>query len=871
MKLFLKIGKLFAVLILTVSIILLSASFLLKDKVGFIILRSFNKNLSTKLDVGSYKLSFLKKFPKASLELKDVLVHSSSDFISSSFKGINTDTLLAARFVSVEFKITDILKGIYTIESISARDGKANFFTDTTGHVNYNISLKNNSASGTVTTIDLKRINLTDIDAYYNNLSIHLIIAGAIKNGKLKSTISGSNIDFTAGTNLKINRFQLYNFSTDKSIPVKLDLNLLSSKSGMRFRKGTLNIDNFDIGIEGFVSSDNFLDLNLTGHNLDIARIRNYLPEKYLKLVSDYNPSGIMIVNSKIKGQLSRTINPHIEINWQLRNGKITYRKSDVTFKDLSFTGHLSNGSKNRYKTSVVSITDFKGKLGSSEYTGAVTLKDFNNPIFDLSLKGRVFPGELKEFFNIQKISAAEGSVDLDLKLVNCTWSNESFSLNEFIDMKPESSLDFNSLTLGLNNNKILLGKITGNLKIQNSVKAKDIHFSYKGQNIKIDGEFKNLAEWISGRAVKMSANADVSFDRLIPEAFFSDAPASGISDHKQKAVKLPGDIILDINFRIDSLSYKTFSSSQIVGVLNYKPKILTFKSLNMQSLQGLISGNCFIAQNNNKGLMAKGNFIVTNIDVNKAFTTFHNFGQSFLKAENIHGTLSGSLSLLFPLDSLFKFNIKTLTAEGKYHLVNGALINFDPVKQLSSFIELSELKNISFEQLDNDFFIRNNWLYVPQMEVKSSAADLSVNGKHGFDNAYEYHVKILLSQILSKKRMKNKSTITEFGVVEDDGLGRTSLLLKIIGKGDEAKVGYDIKAAGTEVKNNMKKERQTLKTILNQEYGWYKNDSAANQKPAEKKSRFRIKWEDGDTVKNMADPPTVKKDNALKNLFRKK
>lgn len=875
MKLFLKIGKLLVVLILTVSIILLTASFLLRDKVGFIILKSFNKNLSTKLDVGSYKLSFLKKFPKASLELKDVLVHSSSDFISSSFKGINTDTLLAARFVSVEFKITDILKGVYSIESIGARDGKANFFTDSTGHVNYNISLRKNSAiesvGGTVTTIDLKRINLTDINAYYNNLSIHLIVAGAIQNGKLKSTISGNNIDFTAGTNMQINRFQLYNFSIDKSIMAKLDLNLLSSKSGMRFRKGTLNIDNSDIGIEGFISADNFLDLNLTGHNLDIARIRNYLPEKYLKLISDYNPSGIMMVNSKIKGQLSRITNPHIEISWQLRNGKITYRKSDVTFKDLSFSGHLSNGSKNRYSTSIVSITNFKGKLGTSEYTGGVTLKDFNNPRFDLALKGKVFPGELKEFFNIQKISTAEGSVDLDLKLVNCSWSKKSFSLNEFIDMKPESMLDFNSLTLGLNSNKIIFSDITGNLKIQNSVKAKDINFSYKGQNIKVDGEFKNLPEWISGRAVKMSATADVWFDRLIPEAFFNDAPASGKSDHKSKAVKLPRDLILDINFRIDSLTYKTFSSSKIVGVLNYKPKIFTFKSLYMNSLKGLISGNCFIAQNSNRGIMAKGNFIVTNIDVNKAFSSFQNFGQSFLKAENIHGTLSGSLSLLFPLDSLLKFNIKTLTAEGNYHLVNGALINFAPVKQLSSFIEISELENISFEQLDNDFFIRNNWLYVPQMEVNSSAADLSVNGKHSFDNEYEYHAKILLSQILSKKRMKNKSKISEFGVVADDGLGRTSLLLKIIGKGDEAKVGYDMKAAGTEVKNNMKKERQTLKTILKQEYGMYKNDSLTNQKQEVKKSRFKINWEDGDTVKNMANPPLEMKDNPIKNLFRKK
>jgi hypothetical protein len=75
MKIILKIGKLFAILILTVSIILFSASFLLKDKVGFIILKSLNKNLSTKLDVGSYNLSFIRNFPKASLELKNVLVH----------------------------------------------------------------------------------------------------------------------------------------------------------------------------------------------------------------------------------------------------------------------------------------------------------------------------------------------------------------------------------------------------------------------------------------------------------------------------------------------------------------------------------------------------------------------------------------------------------------------------------------------------------------------------------------------------------------------------------------------------------------------------------------------------------------------------
>jgi hypothetical protein len=112
---------------------------------------------------------------------------------------------------------------------------------------------------------------------------------------------------------------------------------------------------------------------------------------------------------------------------------------------------------------------------------------------------------------------------------------------------------------------------------------------------------------------------------------------------------------------------------------------------------------------------------------------------------------------------------------------------------------------------------------------------------------------------------------VTEFGVVEDDGLGRTSLLLKIVGKGETIKVGYDIKAAGNQVKNNIKAERQTLKTILNQEYGWFKNDSVPKQKPAEKKSRFRISWDETDSAKTTPDLPVVKKENNVKNLFKKK
>ena len=871
MKLFLKILKFFLVFVLSVSIILVSASFLLQDRVAGIILSSLNRNISTKLDIGSFKLSFLKKFPKASLELKNVVVHSSSEFDSKQFTGMNTDTLLEARNVSVEFKITDVIKGNYYIERISAKDGKAFFYTDTAGHVNYHVSVKNGNAGNEVFTINLERINLTDFKGYYNNLAIKLIISGLINNGKLKSKISGENIDFIAAANMQTDYFQLYNTIITKPVTTSLNLIIQSSKSGVLFRKGTLSVENYQFGLDGFVSSSNVLDLNVTGFNVDIAKIRKYLPEKYLKIVSDYNPSGVLIAEAKIKGALSRTKNPHVEINYVLKNGHIAYGKSKLAINNLSFTGHLSNGSKNQFSTSSVSFKDIRVKFGSSEYTGSVIISDFYHPRTNIVFKGRIFPGEIKEFFNIQKLSMADGSVDVDLKLATNFWPKDSVIINDIIDLKPEAALIFNSFSIGFQNNPFLVNNVSGNLSLSDVSRAENLNLTYKGQKIKVNGEFRNLPEWLVGRPVKMIATADVSFNRLIPEAFMKIPVSDKTRPVTKTAIKLPGDLIVDINFRIDSISYKTFSCSKVAGTLNYKPRLLTFKSLNMHSLSGTISGTGFVIQNPSKSLIAKGNFNLSNININKAFSTFHNFGQNFIKAENLSGTLSGSLSVLIPMDSMLKAQIKSVTAEGNYIIVDGGLINFDPVKKLSSYIELSELENIHFEQLKNDFFIRNNFLYTPQMDVKSSAADLSVNGKHSFDNNYEYHVKILLSEILSRKRKKNKSNVTEFGIVQDDGLGRTSMLLKVTGKGEDVKVGYDLKAAGTEVKSNIKTERQTLKSILNQEYGWYKSDTTAKQKPVEKKSRFRISWDETDSTKAKSVPPVVKKESGVKSFFKKK
>ena len=863
MKYLPKLVRIILVLILSVLILLFSAGYLMQDRVSGIILSAINKNIATRIEVGSMKLSFLRSFPRASVQLRDLLVHASPGFNSGDFKGIGGDTLLFAGSAFMIFHPLDIYRGIYNIETIATRSGKVNLFSDRDGMVNYDLNTAEKNDT-TETTIDLESINLSDMTAGYLNRASGFGINGLIRNGRLRSKIKGSNIDFIAKSDVEINSIGFDSTTITHPFAASVDMNLQSNKAGVIFGKSKLAIDDFDFGIEGKISSGNNYDLKISGNNIDIKSFMNYLPEKFSEKASVFNPSGKLIVNCFIKGPLTKTKNPHVEIEYNLKNGRIANSESKLAISNISFTGKYSNGAVNASRSSSVSLNDLKISLGSSVYTGSLLARNFLAPVTEITLKGRIFPAEIREFFGMSDVSLAGGSIDADLKILTRHRLKDSVTINDFIDMQTEGRLVFDKFSIGLAPQRLVFKNVTGGLAISETYTTSGLSFEYKDQKIRLKGEYRNVPEWFAGRPVTLFASGDIWFDQFLTDAFTS--PGSDTSANKP--VNFPSDIILDITFSIDKLKYKTFTSSNIKGALTYKPKLLTIKSLKMNSLEGSISGNGFIVQNANKTFISRGDFEVNNVDIKEAFGTFKNFGQNFIVRENLSGDLSGSISILLPLGPDFRARPRELTAQGKYVVVDGALTNFEPVKKLSSFIELSELENIHFEKLENDFFIRNNSIVIPQMDVKSSAADLTVNGRHSFENNYEYHVKVLLSQILSKKRRSAKKINTEFGPVKDDGLGRTAMLLKVENNGEEVKVSYDIKAVGQEINNNLKSEKKVLRQILDEEYGRNEASAKPTSQPVQNKNRFNITWEETDSV-----PAAVKEEEqkGFRNLFRKK
>ena len=87
------------------------------------------------------------------------------------------------------------------------------------------------------------------------------------------------------------------------------------------------------------------------------------------------------------------------------------------------------------------------------------------------------------------------------------------------------------------------------------------------------------------------------------------------------------------------------------------------------------------------------------------------------------------------------------------------------------------------------------------------------------------------------------KSRTSEFGEIQDDGLGHSKLLLSMRGTVDDPHFSYDRKAAGDKLKTDIAQEKRNLKGMLKQEFGLYKNQPSVQIEKPKKKEEMQIDW----------------------------
>jgi len=261
--------------------------------------------------------------------------------------------------------------------------------------------------------------------------------------------------------------------------------------------------------------------------------------------------------------------------------------------------------------------------------------------------------------------------------------------------------MKFNSFCLGIRHDSILLSDVYGNLMITDTLIARDLSLTFRDQKFCLNGIFINFPGWVSGEHVVLRGSADFVVRQAAAWKAFPGICRFGFE--KETAYHFPGDIIMDLKFKTEMLAYKTFSAENVVGELNYKRR------------SWILNQSAWIRWTDLSQAMVSWSRMLTNLLWQEAISllirltlTRHSnpsgISIRILSKPKPHwcgnGVTVNSSSNGFFTSS--KFQIDNSWRE--FILTDGALIDFKPVQELSSFIHISELKNIHFEKLENDF-----------------------------------------------------------------------------------------------------------------------------------------------------------------------
>jgi len=797
-------------------------------------LSKLNQELNIRVEIKDVTFSLLKNFPSASVSLENV----SADH-SKPFKGAGK--LLIAEHIDFSFSIWNLISGDYQIEKISIHNGAIQIHRDENKIINYQfLKEKPKAQNNEKFSFSLNHVELYKMDFLIDDSP-----------SKFKSSFEMNSCDFAGNFNektfdLKVSGSIFANrissgkqiYLQDRPVDLELDLQIDQSQNKYLIRKSLVTVSAMEITLAGVYKDQDlpYLDMEAEGEELDIESILSLLPPGYDDKIKDYKSEGEMYARCRIKGSFSEELNPAVRIDFGLKNATIENKKAEISLENVELDGRYENifGGK-------LDLNDVHFNLNGGNFKGSAKIQDFSNPSFTINSEANLNLADVNRFVSTGVVSNLSGNANLKLKMQADAGSLKAFDKGGYNQIKANGYIKVENGGFKIKGDTLNYSRFNGELQFQdNLVKVEQLQGMLGKTDFKLKGSLRNLFGWLFGDNESIGIDAVVESRSVYLDELF-ERKSKAVGDNETYKFKISPRLNLNVRAKVNQLQFRKFTASSISGLFDVSNAQLSAQQLNFNTMKGVVQMSGKAISNNSDQLLLSCKAKLTKVDINRLFYECENFGQDVVMDENIRGLVDANIDFEAIATSTLYIDPNLVYSKADLTINQGQLLRFEPLEALSKFISLDELMNVKFSQLKNTIEIRNSKIIIPQMDIASSAITISASGIHSFDNIIEYHLKLLLSDILARKAKKARKDIEEFGVVEDDGLGKTSLFIAMKGPVSNPEISYDSQGARAKIKNDIVNEKQTMKQLLKEEFGLFKKDSTLGKKPAEKKKQSKV------------------------------
>lgn len=807
------------------------------DEIKVLVVNGLNKTLKTEVKVSKVDFSVFQDFPQASVVFSDVVVFAVN---------AKNDTLLSAQKLKAKFSLLDLYHKKYNLKGLSAENGTCNMLVDNSGRTNY-VFWNENDSSGNTVAIELNNVSLSNMQYAYVDYSKSIGVHFLIESAQLKGNFKEEKFNLDLNTTLKNSTIQVSETAVvnDRKLFLKVIGSVDQPQEQLNLVSSNIGIDGMNINMNGSLNygEKSRIDLQLLSESADLDKAIQLIPASIRKNLNRFEFDGQARLAGSINGALSAITSPVVDFNFSVTDGTFKDKESNIQFRNTSLNGNISNGAERGLKTTRLNLKNFSTDTKEGTIAGKLSIDNFEKPAYQYDGNITLDLAEMLELLKAKEITNAKGKMNASLSVKGELSKVGEYTISDWQRSKIKGELNLEGVGFDISNAPQKITQLSGDLSFNNnSLDINQLTGNIDQTQLTLSGKFNNLIAYLLVDTEPVFIDANLTSDHIrLGELLAANNAEKSSNNDEVYGLDISPRITVYLSIKAKKLDFSNFSLNNLSGDLIVKNEGVDARGISFSSQEGKVDGDLFIREKEDKFvLITKAHF--KEVDIKKVFQSFNNFGQESLKAKHLEGIANIDVNYTSWMSKQFEIDPNTIRSEIDFSIDKGELNNYKPLEALAKFVELEELREIKFERLENSILVKDAEIIIPKFEILSSATNLSIAGRHTFENDLDYHVTLLLSKILGKKARKPKSN--EFGYVENDGLEKQSkLYLKMTGNIDDIKIAYDSKELKNNIKSKFTKEKSTVKSLLKEEFGIYKNDTSVKPIPSvqPKQSPFQV------------------------------
>ncbi|MEO9022754.1 MAG: AsmA family protein [Ginsengibacter sp.] len=363
-----------------------------------------NNAITTELNFSSVRLSFFNHFPSLTLTLHDVTLMGSEPYTK--------DTLLKADEIAFGIDLGTVFSKKISIDEIFLDNADIFIKVNKEGAANYDVYQSGNkqkftSADTSSTSLKIKKIQITNCNLVYNDLSVPMLIQA--KNLDYTGEGDLNNAVFDLSSKIKIDSFDLNYDGTQyvqsKKLKGRLITRLNTNSLALDFKKNNLLINTLPVRFTGnfeFLSNGYNMNLQLLSNKGNLEQVLSALPPEYAGWLAKTKTDGKTDLVAYLKGKyiVHENIMPSLGFNLQIRNGFISNEKvaSPVTNLFLNLDAKLPSLNTDSLYVNIDSIFF---NIDKDYFSSVIKLHNLNLPTVHAKMNAEMDLDKWKKAFGI--------------------------------------------------------------------------------------------------------------------------------------------------------------------------------------------------------------------------------------------------------------------------------------------------------------------------------------------------------------------------------------------------------------------------------------------------------------------------------------